>query len=97
MRSGPRAPDRNPLASAAASSEPTTATSIVSAEPALPLPKTSRSPIAVAAPTAVQAAPAVTASVLASTMCRGSTTCGNAAESAASMNLLTPATASAPT
>ena len=94
-RSGPSWPCRNPAASAAASTEPTSAASVVIAEPASSGPMTSRNPIAVAPPIAAMPAPMVTASVLASTRWRRDTTCGSAADSPASMNRLTPATLSA--
>ena len=70
---------------------------MVIAEPALPEPMNSRSPIAVPAPSATTAAPSVTARVFASTRCRRGTTCGSATDRLALMNRLTPATSNPPT
>ena len=71
------------------------AAAVVSAEPVSPAPNSARAPIAVAPPSAATPAPAVAATTFASTRCRRATTCGSAADSPASTNLLTPATASA--
>ena len=95
VRSGPSSRAAKPAASTAARIEPAAATAVVSAEPESPVPRSARAPIAVAPPSAATPAPAVAATTLASTRCRRATTCGSDAESPASTNLLTPATASA--